>query len=321
MCGARTVHTRAYLRACAAGSEDELISVLAGMSFLSLDSLFCSSTRGEVNDNEDASAVTNTSFWAATHDNDGYQDIVFGFPPGTLSGIYQEEEDSFSGTTIISSAPSSSSDIPMQQVHETQTVGTPWALSPASPTQGRVDNALSITTTESVYRNLQSLENSVNERTLSSVDLSLPDNISSAPTLISSYDQVDDGISFRNVADRLAILPQNGEWFSRFTEQDWMQFQQVANMILNALLVEPHGVTLSSEVPAAFLCGICHDIIVGATALSCGCSVCAKMLAHQGWSECTVEAAVTCPTLDVAICAYHTRLPCSRNAKMSLARD
>ena len=83
------------------------------MSFLSLDSLFRSS-RGESNDNEEASAVTDLSFWATTHDNDGYQDIVLGFRPGTLSGLYHrdhEEEDSFSGT-IVSSAPSS--DIPPQ---------------------------------------------------------------------------------------------------------------------------------------------------------------------------------------------------------------
>ena len=286
------------------------------MSFLSLDSLFRSSTRGESSDDEEASAVTNISFWATTHDiENGYQDIVLGCPPGTLSGIYHRdhegEEGSFSGTTIVSASPTSNSNIPTQ-VQETH-VGTPWALSP-SP-QFQVENALSITTTESVYRNWQSLENSVNDYTLSSVDLSIFDNISSAPTLHSSNDQVD-GISFRNVADRLALLPQSGEWFSRFTEQDWMQFQEVATMILNALLLESHGATLSSEVPAAFLCGFCHDIIVGAAALSCGCTVCAKCWESEDWDDCpscgcAVEAAVPCPTLDVAIAhathAYNAR--------------
>lgn len=73
------------------------------MLFLSLGDSIFRSFRGESNDNEEASTMTDLSFWATgtTDDNDGYQDIVLGFPPGALSGIYHhdfEDEDSLSGT-------------------------------------------------------------------------------------------------------------------------------------------------------------------------------------------------------------------------------
>jgi hypothetical protein len=145
-----------------------------------------------------------------------------------------------------------------------------------------------------------------NDDHTSLMDLSLPDNVSSVPTLHSSCDddQVD-GMSFRNVADRLALLPQTGDWYSRFTEQDWMQFQQVADMVLNAL--EPHeALSTTSEISDAFRCGFCHDVIVGATTLSCGCTICFKCWESENLVDCpscqtTIEAAVPCHALDVAI--------------------
>jgi hypothetical protein len=320
-----------------------LFSIVTGMSFLSLSSLFGSSSTsgGESVRNDDDQVVErdseemdlHLSFSTTTHGDhngsvisSGWQEIVLGVPLGIRTCIPRRdygEEESLSGT-IVSSAPTTNSDISRHERESHPHAPVALALSP-DPHCDHV-NALSVTTTESVYRNWQSLDNSMNttnndDQTGTSVmdmDLSLVDTLSSAPTLHSSlscHDQVD-GTSFRNVADRLALLSQSGgKWYSRFTEQDWVQLQQVADMVLHAL--EPDGAIASTttttsstsqcEILHAFRCGSCHNVIAGAITLSCGCTVCTRCWeTRNNWTACpscqhTIEAAVPCHALDVAI--------------------
>ena len=121
--------------------------------------------------------------------------------------------------------------------------------------------------------------------------------------------------AFRNVANRLARSPtisDSGEWFSRFTDEDWVAFRVAADMVLQALepcpsLALPPAIPrlttdcvsssalclhdVSEYLPNAFLCSLCHDIIVGATTLSCTCeksTVCTTC--WESYSTCIVES-------------------------------
>lgn len=89
----------------------------------------------------------------------------------------------------------------------------------------------------------------------------------------------------------------SGVWYSRFTEFDWDQLREVAQVVVAAsgppvkLLQLPPTPTInalneSMEVqmesylaedllPTNFICPCCRDVIVGALALDCGCTLCA----------------------------------------------
>ena len=298
-----------------------------------------STTQARGQDDESSLGLDSSTFSIEDHE------VIVGFPPGTLIQIYrercQEEEGSFSGT-IVSSAPSDEHlrpPAPSPEGHRAEYGHELYAISPHP--RFHVENALSISTTESVYRNVQSLENSVTDEVSADTSiLSLPSSMdmSIVPTSWSTIKSTSDPtyhqvverqISFRNVADRLAQLPPRrenaGEWFSHFTEQDWMQFRQAADMILKVLEptcgssslalppqvpsfpvnlpVEPTELTASDYLPEAFLCALCHDAIVGAMALSCACersTVCAEC-----WECCSftdesgflcIQTLVACPS-------------------------
>ena len=145
-----------------------------------------------------------------------------------------------------------------------------------------------------------------------------------------------------------------GEWFSRFTDADWEQMRELAKVLLFAtgtdarkmLLPLPpsppehtyylgrvesvlqdlqRSATVNARdlISSSFICPSCNDIIVGAVALDCGCTLCAACWDESGilsstcpkddgyvWvngRECThcgskVNTTIPCHTLDVAIC-------------------
>ena len=144
-----------------------------------------------------------------------------------------------------------------------------------------------------------------------------------------------------------------GEWFSRFTDADWEQMRKLAKVLLVATSTEAQKLLLplppsppehsyfgrvESDIhelrppetrytrelmPSSFICPCCNDIIVGALALDCGCTLCAACWDESGvlssaWGqddgyvwvngrECkhcgsAVDTTIPCHTLDVAIC-------------------
>ena len=244
----------------------------------------------------------------------GSFEMQTGLTPGTFVEIFRQRNrsDSFSGT-IVSSVPSNTQvellPPPLEQPSHV------WAMMPKTPNLNR-GNDLSITTTESLYHNVISIDSPNND------DASIGNSsiLSLRPSLVESWNidfqfsfhsNVDsdsrsdhlltshDRAAFVNVANRLQVAanPNPGnEWFSRFTEQDWIEFRSDAEMILRALDETPrsrprilalpppaphlalcdqiateNSLDARNELPAAFVCSFCNDLIVGATSLSCGC--------------------------------------------------
>ena len=250
----------------------------------------------------------------------------------TLSEILRErdqsdETESFSGT-IWSSVPSSST----ANVEIRPPMIVPchdnWALSP-HPNLALRRN-LSITTTESIYHDVLSIDSpnsddaSVGASIFSShspynesattKELSAINSPFTSMNELPSDDRIvhtHDRAAFMNVANRLLISSNptvGSEWFSRFTEQDWLEFRSNAEMILQALeppqansqiLVLPplaprvnrsdaksetnHNSIPGCVIPRDFFCSMCHDLIVGATSLSCGCAT--SMVCTQCWES------------------------------------
>lgn len=180
-----------------------------------------------------------------------------------LSGVAEfEEHEAF---TIVSSDPSGTGSTyhqAQEQVHfQPSRLDRSWHV-----------DALSITTTESVYRDLASLQanscsNSDIHHNLGSENSSLlslrltPSMMGSCSISVSSTNHADDqsvdttyserqrrstarhdSSSFVHVADRLALQPvaeeKDCQWFARFTEQDWLRFRQDADMVLAAMMQE-----------------------------------------------------------------------------------
>lgn len=201
----------------------------------------------------------------ATQITIGDDGVVTSFPPGTFIQIYQDlavatnnnnaEEDSisaFSGTIVPSV---SSAGVGIQQ----DPLATSWAITSVPP-QIHPTNAetLSLSTTESIYRELSSLQHS-NDASSSSNPTSMlslqpsminssmvrcPSQASLASTNSASEESFiepscHNHATYRNVADRLLLQPfgegRNDKWFARFTEQDWLNFRHEADMILAAI--------------------------------------------------------------------------------------
>mmetsp|Transcript_2141 Transcript_2141/g.3167 ORF Transcript_2141/g.3167 Transcript_2141/m.3167 type:complete len:494 (+) Transcript_2141:74-1555(+) len=201
---------------------------------------------------------------AATQLSIGDDGVVTNFPPGTLVQIYRDhigprnsnnsEEDSisaFSGTIIPSISPGG-------EIQQNPLATSSWSItSPPQQVHPGHGEALSISTTESIYRELSSLQ-SQNESSSLTHELSLslhpsmingslvryPSQTSLVSTSSASENSViqttyHDQVTFRNVADRLLLQTssegRNDKWFARFTEQDWLNFRHEADMILAAL--------------------------------------------------------------------------------------
>ena len=248
----------------------------------------------------------------------GDHGAVTGLAPGTFIEIYREhlarashQEDDASevsefGGTIVSSAPSGTN-------IEPPPLEGSWHMN--SPPRIIHRENMSISTTESMYRELASLHNEHDDEDSSSVDTSF---LSLQPSMIESsvYSNIDassscttpseryrratsrhENSSFVNVADRLALQhvreDKSCEWFSRFTEQDWLAFHRDAKMLLTAMnpgsdltalplpppaprnvsdaMVPVAPYCAAESLPDAFICGLCHDVIVGAALFDCSC--------------------------------------------------
>jgi hypothetical protein len=129
-------------------------------------------------------------------------------------------------------------------------------------------------------------------------------------------------------------------WYTRFTDQDWLNFQQRAEMVLQALeppaarcavLALPPAPPAEEEqtpsvvpsrtdynasdwLPEQFLCKLCDDVIVGAVALSCGCAastVCMSCWETRIITTCTepdgeleyvhIQTSNSCPSCQAAV--------------------
>ena len=236
-----------------------------------------------------------------------------------------DETESFSGT-IWSSVPSTTEvEIRPPQIvpcHDN------WAISP-HPNLALRRN-LSITTTESLYHDVLLIDGpnsddisvgasiisflspynesaTMKESSATNSSFAILSERSSTDRIVHTHNRA----AFMNVANKL-LIPSNPnvgcEWFSRFTEQDWLEFRSNAKMILGALeppqtnsttLVLPplaphvNRSNVQSEtnnnsiprwmIPQDFFCSMCHDLIVGATSLSCGCAT--SIVCTQCWES------------------------------------
>jgi hypothetical protein len=216
-------------------------------------------------------------------------------PTTCVSDDGEASGSSFSGT-IVSSHPSG-------YTTNDRHLESSWEISPAPPPRSvpsRED--LSISTTESMYRDMSSLEHQMqtDDSSANTSLLSLPRSSSMVATSRERVDSPDESpvrherVAFTNVANRLALQCDNKqEWFARFTDKDWVAFRHEADMILKAMgsdcsaviplppeppaCADPGGETSSLEycasdqLPNEFICLLCDDVIVGATQLDCGC--------------------------------------------------
>lgn len=193
-------------------------------------------------------------------------------PPGLFIEIYREQlarndEDDASdatsamsefGGTIVSSAPSGAQiDAPPLE--------TSWAMTSTPPRPIHRENA-SISTTESMYRELASLEEDLvhvhevqDDQSVDSSHLSLRPSMMDSSVVRSTWSLPSaterpnatshERTTFVNVGDRLALQPireDESEWFERFTDQDWLNFRRDADMILGA--IDP-GATTTTRLP------------------------------------------------------------------------
>lgn len=194
-------------------------------------------------------------------------------PPGLFIEIYREQlarndEDDASdatsamsefGGTIVSSAPSGAQiDAPPLE--------TSWAMTSTPPRPIHRENA-SISTTESMYRELASLEEDLvhvhevqDDQSVDSSHLSLRPSMMDSSVVRSTWSLPSaterpnatshERTTFVNVGDRLALQPireDESEWFERFTDQDWLNFRRDA-----ALPPPPSPPPLPAAAPIPF---------------------------------------------------------------------
>ena len=316
--------------------------------------------RGHLTGGDEDRADTIGSVSGTNNNNNDYGDDDMMGAHSHQQNRYEEEIGSFSGTIVSSAA---SEDVYATPAPPVQVIGGPpslidhpgsefasafsYAGASAYPTQEQphgvrmVPQPLSISTTETQYRNLASLDGNLAADGCSLADSSLSfrpslmetsfiDNVSvlggetesgndtlyqtTLQSLPSRTHGSPDGIggdtpgthnreAFMNVAAKLqsdSRLKDGKVWFARFSERDWAQFQQEAEMILAALHPDhetprlalppeappvPFGLrgaaanalTVGANynakefLPSSFVCAVCNDVIVGATTLSCGC--------------------------------------------------
>jgi hypothetical protein len=99
-------------------------------------------------------------------------------------------------------------------------------------------------------------------------------------------------------------------WYSQFTEQDWMELQQVANMVLSALdeqhEPEEDDGHFHMVVPVSTREIIAQDVDMTECSSSASCPSC----------QTPIDAAVPCPALvDVAILAHITNEESNRRRR------
>mmetsp|Transcript_30715 Transcript_30715/g.43586 ORF Transcript_30715/g.43586 Transcript_30715/m.43586 type:complete len:520 (+) Transcript_30715:73-1632(+) len=289
-----------------------------------------------------------------------YGEPVVGIPAGTFVEIYrdqmaqlerQAEVDSdncslHDRNTIVSSVASERSYAPTMVPRVPQFPRGNLDLVLSSNPQSHVflENPLSISTTETIYQDLSSLEgNQSKTQEVSNSQDETSSFLSLSPSMMDSSfihassnninnqnsndtdddnsaaseselpaSSVHDSDAFSNVGNRLASVPEGlqpntpqGQWFSRFSERDWVRFHNEADMVLSAMVGgeaegdenyvpplppkppvlkkkngspnqrnEPTGrrpYLAHDHLPNNFICSLCDDVLVGAATLDCGC--------------------------------------------------
>jgi hypothetical protein len=284
-------------------------------------------------------------------DSDTLQDFgsIVSLPPGTLAGLIlrhhgqdTESEDAEDRTmsTIVSSAPSGSY-IPVPEASQDM-----WAVSPHPNFVPGSVNALSTVCTDTL--SYQRLLDDAASASMEDDDAMSYSSEARDGTLTRT--PAHERAAFEAIANQLLRdVPRNtttGAWYSRFTEFDWDQLREIAKVVLattgtgppekllqlppsppveamNLDLVPKSGNYKAEElIPTNFVCPCCSDVLVGALALDCGCTVCAACWEADGflppeiaeqvgyvWVEerrcesCkrTVHSAIPCQALDVAV--------------------
>lgn len=233
--------------------------------------------------------------------SDTLQDFgsMVSLPPGTLAGLLErfhdaetEESEVCTMSTIVSSAPSGS------YIPTPEASNDVWAISPHP--QLVSGSALSTVCTETLsyqklHEDMVSVISGMDEEDNRSVS-----SIARQTARTSTHDRV----VFEAIANQLLHdIPGNrrivssGVWYSRFTEFDWDQLREVAKVVVAAagppvkLLPLPPSPPRNARrdctevrmesykaedlLPSNFICPCCKDVIVGALALDCGCTLCA----------------------------------------------
>ena len=221
---------------------------------------------------------------------------------GTVAGLFRSERDDNSSSidgehTIVSSAPSGATIPPPEPSSDI------FAISPHPRMVVATSNhSLSTVCTDTISytRMLDDLDD--DDESNNNISSSPQNQRALVPFSGGSATEADihDPVSFVAVANRLmgdSIGGRRNTWFDRFTEQDWEQFRQIADMILQSIEPPPKLLPLPPSPPAlpalidptigsnirsynardmiseCHVCTICKDVVVGALTLDCGCSL------------------------------------------------
>ncbi len=291
--------------------------------------------------------------------SDTLQDFgsIVTLPPGTLAGLLQryhdensEDTEEHTMSTIVSSAPSGSY-IPVPEASQDV-----WAISPHPRFEpGGVQELSTVCTdTLSYQRFLEDTASVISA--MEHEDTKSSASIHRTLTRSSTHERA----AFEAIANQLlrdvsGHKPSSGAWYSRFTEFDWDQLREVAKVVVAAtgppikLLPLPPSPSINALpesaqhlmesyctlelIPSNFVCPCCKDVLVGALALACGCTVCtaccdvddvvpSEMPEQEGYiwigrrlcPSChrPVESSVPCHALDMAILHILETLDTSR---------
>ena len=267
----------------------------------------------EANNN---SRDSDSSYDLPSHDNESVQSLndtmslnsetlqdfgsIVSLPPGTLAALFRSQIDSEDGEhTIVSSAPSGAYIPPPEASQDA------WAISPhPNFVPDQVHSIPTVCTDTISYQDLL-------EEDVASQVSSLDENHTPASTnaLVrapmsrqsSSTSNGHDPVAFMAIANHLLreSTGNGGNWYAKFTEHDWEQFQKTAKEVLSTLDLAPSPAPLplpplppvpshienhvnplitacpysaQDILPSNFVCPLCKDVIVGALTLDCGCA-------------------------------------------------
>jgi hypothetical protein len=299
---------------------------------------------------------------------DYYDPTVTGLTPGAFIEVYREQlarnavdadgdnaspnqgfhlhvEDSSSmtsaasefGGTIVSSQPSG------YQVEAAPPKDSSWAMPTETDARPIHRDHASISTTESMFRELASLEGMEEADTVSAlsslqmfmmddslVDTDNSDTYSSCTMKSTTQHEeshesenlqlattatsmTHDRSSFANVGERMALPvvqeEDKGAWFARFTEQDWLNFRRDADMVMTALNLghlEPSLLPLPPAAPTLPAASI-EEAYYASDALPSAfiCPLCDDAIVGATTLDCTCPQSTMCLSCWEA---YHTNM-------------
>lgn len=268
-------------------------------------------------------------------------------------GSFENAED-HTRSTIISSAASGANIPPPEASHDI------WAVSPHPHLVSNYMQAMSTVCTDTLSYQRFTFGEVASEASSQhgkySSEVSSSSHSRGRSPLTSHQREAFEAIANRLMRDvgstsgRSSSGEMSGAWFGRYTDADWERLREVAKVVLattgprKMLLPLPPSPTVHTYpsglvdgihqrlprsyraqdmVSSSFICPCCNDVLVGALALDCGCTLCATCwesggafapaeAEHEGYvwvnrRECTncgsvVHSTILCHSLDVAIC-------------------